>query len=365
MNNKGLEGVTVAESSISSIVGTTLTYRGYKIEDLANHATFEEVIYLLWYDKLPNQTELQTFKKELLKSMELPKEILALISSLPKGANTMEILRTAVSMLSIYEEQKEPTLESAIRLQAKISTIVAAISRIQEGKEPVGPKEEFGYAKNFYYMITGVFPTSIQEEAMDKALILHADHEFNASTFSARTTVATLSDLYSGVVSAIGTLKGPLHGGANEQVMKMLNDVGTIENVDKYIENAFSKKQKIMGIGHRVYKDGDPRAFILKEMARKLTNETGKTELFDISEKIEKIVEREKGLKPNVDFYSASVYASLGIKINLYTPIFAVSRSAGWIAHIMEQHQNNRLIRPRAEYIGKTSEKYLPMEERK
>jgi citrate synthase len=361
---KGLENITVASSSISSIVGTTLTYRGYKIEDLAKHASFEEVIYLLWYGVLPTKKELTTFNETLFAHAELPKEVVRLLTSFPHDANTMEVLRTCVSALPIYVPIQKDNLVNAFHIQAKISTLVAALSRVRQGKEPLSPKKEFSYAKNFLYMLHGTTPTELEEEAFNKALILHADHEFNASTFSSRVTVATLSDLYSGIVSAIGTLKGPLHGGANEQVMHMLQEIKKPEHVETYLSHAFENKQKIMGIGHRVYKDGDPRAFILKEMSQRLTEITGNSDFFLISDAVEKIVENEKGLKPNVDFYSASVYHSLGIDTSLFTPIFAVSRTSGWTAHILEQYQHNRLIRPRAEYIGKTSETYVPLEKR-
>lgn len=361
---KGLENITVASSSISSIVGTTLTYRGYKIEDLAQHASFEEVIYLLWYGTLPTTQELTQFNETLFTHSTLPNEILTLLNQFPTHANTMEVLRTCISALPIYLPKEHDNMEHAFHIQAKISTLVAAMSRVHQGKEPLTPKKEYSYAKNFLYMLHGTTPTDLEEEAFNKALILHADHEFNASTFSSRVTVATLSDLYSGIVSAIGTLKGPLHGGANEQVMHMLKEIGTPEQVDTYLSHAFENKKKIMGIGHRVYKNGDPRAFILKEMSQKLTELTGHQDLFTISDAVEKIVEKEKGLKPNVDFYSASVYHALGIDTSLFTPIFAVSRTSGWTAHILEQYQNNRLIRPRAEYIGKTSETYVSLEER-
>lgn len=362
--SKGLEGITVASSSISSIIGTTLTYRGYKIEDLAKYSTFEEVIYLLWYGKLPKSDELENLKKELCQEMGLPKGIITQIQGYPKSAHPMEMLRTAISSLAMYESNKETNLPNAIKIQAKITSIVALIGRIKKGLDPVEPKTSLTLAENFLYMVSGVLPTKEEANIFDTALILHADHEFNASTFSSRVTVATLSDLYSGMTSAIGTLKGPLHGGANEQVMKMLEDIGSLDKVDAFLEESFSGKKKIMGIGHRVYKDGDPRAFILKEMAKTLTTKKGIGHLYFISEKIEEVVLEEKGLKPNVDFYSASVYHALGIETDLFTPIFAVSRTSGWLAHMLEQWSDNRLIRPRAEYTGATEAHYTPIHER-
>ena len=362
---KGLENVAISNSSISSIIGTTLTYRGFKIEDLSEHASFEEVIFLLWNDRLPTREELTTISNDLYKHAALPSGILQLVKSFPKDANTMEMLRTGLSALAMYDAhptKKDPI--TALSIQAKIGTLVAAIGRISKGEEPLQPLEGVGYAKNFLYMLNGVLPSDLEEEAMNKALILHADHEFNASTFSGRVTVATLSDMYSGITSAIGTLKGPLHGGANEQVMNMLREIGTLDRVDTYLQEAFSNKKKIMGIGHRVYKEGDPRAFILKDLSQKLTAISGKEELFSISVKIHEIVEKEKGLKPNVDFYSASMYDALNIPSSLFTPIFAVSRASGWLAHIMEQYSDNRLIRPRAEYTGKTNEVYVPIDKR-
>jgi len=363
--SKGLENQNVATSSISSIIGTTLTYRGYTIEELAKHSTFEEVVYLLWHDVLPNKKQLVDLKIELNKEMILPSGLVDQMKNYPKTAHPMDMLRSALSSLSMYEEDKSTCFENMIKIQAKMATIVAAISRIKKGQDVILPKKELNLAENLLYMINGVLPTKEEGAIMDTALILHADHEFNASTFSSRVTVATLSDLYAGMTSAIGTLSGPLHGGANENVMKMLFEIGSVDNVENYLTHAFLTKSKIMGIGHRVYRDGDPRAFILKKMSKELTEQKGLSHLYEISEKIENKVYREKGLKPNVDFYSASVYTALGIESHLFTPIFAVSRTSGWLAHMKEQHDDNRLIRPRAEYVGKTNETYVSLEERK
>ena len=369
--NSGLEGVVIGESRISSIIGTQLTYCGYEIDDLAENAEFEEVVYLLWHDHLPNAEELKQFKKELFEHAFLTEDAKGFYKTfVDKSVHPMSALRTAVSLLAHTDEKaedqsEEATLLKGVRIQAKIPSIVAAIARTREGQEVVDPNPEYGYAKNFLYMLYGKEPTPVQVEAMNKALILHADHEINASTFAARVIVATLSDVYSGVTGAIGALKGPLHGGANEKVMAMLEEIGSLDKVDSYIHNKLDNKEKIMGIGHRVYKEGDPRAKYLKDMARRLTEENGQPELYEMSVKIARIIEEEKGLLPNVDFFSASVYHSLGIAHDLFTPIFAVSRTSGWIAHIFEQFENNRLIRPRAEYNGHTDRKYEAIENRK
>ncbi|SDZ54425.1 citrate synthase [Evansella caseinilytica] len=281
----------------------------------------------------------------------------------------MAALRTAVSSLALYDEaaddmSEEANRQKALKLQAQLPTLVAAFSRIREGKAPVPPRSDLSFAANFLYMLNGEVPDDISEKAIDKALVLHADHELNASTFTARVCVATLSDMYSGITAAIGALKGPLHGGANERVMKMLSEIGDTANVESYIMDALNRKVKIMGFGHRVYKDGDPRAKHLREMSRQLTTITGESKWYEMSVKIEEIVTKEKGLLPNVDFYSASVYHSLGIEHDLFTPIFAVSRVSGWIAHILEQYENNRLIRPRAEYTGPSQQTWVPIENR-
>jgi citrate synthase len=369
MSTRGLEGVVAAESSISSIIDGVLTYRGFNIDDLAEHASFEEIVYLLWYGKLPNQSELDQLKKELAENASIPQEVIDQIRLFPKSIHPMAALRTAVSALALYDEEadvmnEEANKRKAIRIQAKISTVVTAFARIREGKEPVQPRADLGFAANFVYMLTGEEPSAVSIEAFNKALVLHADHEFNASTFTSRVTVATLSDIYSGIVSAIGALKGPLHGGANEQVMAMLEKIGDVNQAEAFILNALQNKEKIMGFGHRVYKDGDPRAKHLKEMSKQLTELTGEPKWYDMSVKIHEVVEREKGLKPNVDFYSASVYHSLGIPRDLFTPIFAVSRTSGWIAHILEQYSNNRLIRPRADYIGPDKQTFVPIDKR-
>ncbi|MFC5651531.1 citrate synthase [Paenibacillus solisilvae] len=366
---KGLEGIVATTSSISSIIDGVLTYRGIDIDDLAEHASFEEVAYLLWYGKLPNQSELDQLVKQFGELAAVPAGVIDQLKLYPKDTNSMAALRTAVSSLALYDASandmsKEANILKAIKLQAQIPTLIAAFARIREGKEPVAPKQGVSIAYNFLYMLTGQEPDQVAVKALDQALVLHADHELNASTFAARVTVATLSDIYSGVTSAIGALKGPLHGGANEAVMVMLEEIGSSANVEPYINEKLANKVKIMGFGHRVYKNGDPRAKHLQKMSRELGKLTGNMELYEMSVKIEELVTGQKGLKPNVDFYSASVYTTLQIPRDLFTPIFAISRASGWTAHILEQYENNRLIRPRAEYTGPVDQEVTPIAQR-
>jgi citrate synthase len=366
---KGLEGIVATTSSISSIIDGVLTYRGIDIDELAEKASYEEVIYLLWHGKLPSESELQSLHNELDRSAGLPGAVIEQLKQAPKDANSMAVLRSAVSSLALYDDEAEDmspeaNVRKAIKLQARIPGIIAAFARIREGRETIAPKSGVSIAHNFLYMLTGSEPEKIAVEALDKALVLHADHELNASTFAARVTVATLSDIYSGVTSAIGALKGPLHGGANEAVMAMLEDIGTMNRVEDYINEKLNNKEKIMGFGHRVYKNGDPRAKHLQKMSQQLGQITGNMNWYDMSVRIEQMVTGLKGLKPNVDFYSASVYTSLEIPRDLFTPIFAISRVSGWTAHILEQYENNRLIRPRAEYVGLANQSYIPINER-
>ncbi|ADC48739.1 citrate synthase type 2 [Alkalihalophilus pseudofirmus OF4] len=367
---RGLEGIVATTSSVSSIIESVLTYQGYDIDDLADNASFEEVIYLLWNGRLPKEDELRSFTQELADHAEIPQAIIDQMKSYPiNEVHPMAALRTAISSLALFDEsadvmEEEANRLKALKIQAQIPTIVTAFSRVREGKEPVAPRKDLGFAANFLYMLNGEEPDEIAVNAFNKALVLHADHELNASTFTARVCVATLSDVYSGITAAIGALKGPLHGGANEAVMSMLMEIGQVENVEPYIRKAFDNKEKIMGFGHRVYKNGDPRAKHLREMSKRLTGITGESKWYDMSIKIEDMVTGEKGLLPNVDFYSASVYHSLGIKHDLFTPIFAVSRASGWLAHILEQYSDNRLIRPRAEYVGPAKQTYIPIEQR-
>ncbi|MBJ7886403.1 citrate synthase [Bacillaceae bacterium HSR45] len=367
---RGLEGVIAAETKISSIIDSQLTYAGYDIDDLAENAQFEEIIFLLWNYRLPTKDELQELKSKLYEYMTLnPRVYKHFEEYVTDKVHPMTALRTSVSYIAHFDpdaedEADEKKYERAIRIQAKIASLVTAFSRVREGKEPLKPNSDLSYAGNFLYMLKGELPTDIEEEAFNKALILHADHELNASAFTARCAVSSLSDMYSGIVAAVGSLKGPLHGGANERVMAMLSEVGSLDNVDNYLDEKIVNKEKIMGFGHRVYKEGDPRAKYLREMSRKITEETGQSELYEMSLAIEKRMKEEKGLIPNVDFFSATVYHSMDIPHDLFTPIFAVSRTSGWIAHILEQYRDNRIMRPRANYIGETNRKYVPIEER-
>ncbi|UHA72440.1 citrate synthase [Paenibacillus sp. 481] len=366
---KGLEGIVATTSSISSIIDGVLTYRGYNIDDLAENATFEEVVYLLWYGKLPNQSELAELQAQLSEHTAIPNAVVEQIKLYPSDTNTMAALRSAISALALYDNTAndmsyEANITKAIKLQAQLPTIVATLARVRAGKEPVAPQAGKSIAYNFLYMLSGQEPEASAVTAMDKALVLHADHELNASTFAARVTVATLSDIYSGVTSAIGALKGPLHGGANEAVMVMLNEIGTFDRVDDYIQSKLDNKDKIMGFGHRVYKNGDPRAKHLQKMSEELGRANGDSTLYDMSVRIEELITGQKGLKPNVDFYSASTYTMLGIAGELFTPIFAISRVSGWTAHILEQFENNRIIRPRAEYTGPSHQTYVHLQNR-
>ena len=366
--NKGLEGIVALTSSVSSIVDGVLTYGGYNIDDLTDNTSFEEVVYLLIHGDLPNQSQLDTLKKQLDEERALPEAALKAFKDFPKKALPMEKLRTAVSLLGMYDAESNETSESnyrkAVRLIAQTPTIIAAQERLRHGQAPVAPKPGMTTAESFLYMMHDKTPDQVAVDALDKALILHADHELNASTFAARQTASTLSDMYSAITSAIGTLKGPLHGGANEQVMRTLLAIGTVDNVDSYLDAALERKERIMGFGHRVYKDGDPRAKHLKAMSKALGELNGDTKWYDMSVKLNDLMVDKKGLKPNVDFYSASAYYALGIPLDLYTPIFAMSRVSGWCAHVLEQLANNRLIRPRAEYIGETHRSVKPIAQR-
>jgi citrate synthase len=366
---KGLEGVVALESGISSIIGSVLTYRGISIDELAENASFEEVIYLLWFGKLPNQAELADLSEKLRHNAEIPAPLEQLLLTLPKEAQAMDTLRSAVSIVSAYDPDvadmsREANLRKAIRLTAQFPTIVAAIGRIKQGLQPIAPRHDLSVAANFLYMLNNEVPDDIATRALDIALVLHADHELNASTFAARETASTLSDLHSAMVSAIATLKGPLHGGANEAVMKMLLSIGNPQKIEEWINDALARKEKIMGFGHRVYKNGDPRAKHLRRMSQQLGQLKGDTRWYDMSVVIDEVVTREKGLLPNVDFYSASTYYYMGIPIELFTPIFACSRVSGWIAHVLEQYNDNRLIRPRAEYTGPMEAHYIPISQR-
>jgi citrate synthase len=367
----GLEGVVAGESEICYIDGYTgvLSYRGYNIHTLAEHATFEEVIWLLWKGSLPKQDELEQLRRDLRANAAIPKQVTEFLES-NLNAAPMDVLRTAVSMLSLYDPQaKDMSPEAnqlkATKLMAQTSTIVTTFGRARAKQPVVASDASLSLAGNFLYCLTGKKPDQVMEHTFDVALILHADHELNASTFAARVTAATLSDIYSAVTSAIGALKGPLHGGANEDVIRMLLEVGTADKAVERVHQMLAAKRKIPGFGHRVYRTEDPRATHLRHMSEALGKSTGHEDLYLMSRRVEDTIKSEKKLNPNVDFYSASTYYSLGIPIDLFTPIFAVSRMSGWTAHILEQYHNNRLIRPRAEYKGNPDGmRWIPMNER-
>jgi citrate synthase len=357
---KGLEGVVATTSSICYIDGEqgVLAYRGIDIHELASKSTFEETCYLLWFGKLPNRQELSDLRDRLKEERKLDASIIHRLHLAPKHALPMDVLRTIVSALSFYDPEeknndREANIHKAIRLTAQIAMIVAAYDRIRKGKPVVEPDRSLSHAANFLLMLNGERPSATAERALDIALILHADHELNASTFAARVTAATLSDMHSAITSAIGALKGPLHGGANEAVFRILEaiDKAGADPVE-YVKGMLAQKKKIPGFGHRVYHTEDPRATHLRTMSRDLGNSSGDPKWFEFSRKIEEFVKADKKLNANVDFYSASTYHTLGIDVDLFTPVFAVSRISGWTAHVIEQLDDNRLIRPRAEYIG-------------
>ncbi len=368
----GLEGVVATSSKICFIDGEKgiLSYFGYNIHTLAENATFEEVVYLLWNGKLPNRAELQQLKSSLVAERDLPEAITAFLKNAPAGSSPMDVLRTAVSMLSLYDplaadNSIAASEKKAAKLMARVSTIVTSFDRLRKGDPVISGDPNLDYAANFVYTLTGKKPDEVMERVFDLALILHADHELNASTFAARVTAATLSDIYSAVTSAIGALKGPLHGGANEAVIRLLLSTPSASDAVAKVKEDLSKKIKIPGFGHRVYQVLDPRAIHLKKMSEELGKRTGHSELYNKSARVEQTVQELKKLNANVDFYSASTYYSLGIPVDLFTPIFAVSRMSGWTAHILEQYRNNRLIRPRADYTGSPDgQPWVPLEKR-
>ena len=369
--SKGLEGVVAATTKLSDVRGLDgeLIYCGYNINELAGKATYEEVVHLLHRGKLPNSTELATLKAELAAARKLPDGVIELIKQLPNDASPMRAIRTVVSALACYEPpEAQDSLEDqatrAIKLIAQVPVITAYFHLARQGKPLPESDPTLGEAANFLYLVDGEKPSEAKEKTIDMCYILHADHGMNASTFSARVTIATLSGMYSAITSAIGTLKGPLHGGANEGVIKMLQEIGSVEKVDEFVADCLKNKKKIMGIGHRVYKVLDPRAPHLQAMAKKLSGELGETKWLDMSERIREIMVSEKNLYPNVDFYSATVYYSLGIPTDLFTPIFAIARTSGWTAHVLEQLADNRLIRPKSLYDGPDDLKYTPVDER-
>lgn len=367
----GLEDIVATNSRICDLDGKLgkLTYYGVDIHDLARYSSFEETAYLLWHGILPTRAQLEEVTAQLQANRELPGRVIEIMHLLPRSSSPMEVLRTIVSTLSSFDpnpEDKSPGANygRAIRLTAVLGTIVTSWEHIRNGRKPVAPLPDHNTATNFLYMLEGEMPDDYTAHALDTALVLHADHELNASTFAARVTAGTLADMYASITSAIGALSGPLHGGANEQVMRMLLRIGEVSNTEPYIRNAVEHKERIMGFGHRVYKTEDPRATHLRAMSEELGKRTGDSRWFKMSRIIEDYIKEQKGLYCNVDFYSASVYYMLGFPIDLDTPIFACSRIAGYTAHVLEQYANNRLLRPRAEYVGPKVTEYVPIEQR-
>lgn len=369
---KGLEGIVANSTALSDVRGTegVLIYAGYNIDQLAGKVSYEEIVYLLWHGGLPNRAQLQALKEELGSLRELPQGVIDYIKSAPKDANPMDVIRTGISMLGLYDKVPVGEIEPArnrrraTSITAKIGVIAAYYHRARQGKDLPPVRKDLGEAAHFLYLLNGEVPSEDAAKTLDVAYVLHADHGMNASTFAARVTIATLSDIYSAVTSAIGTLKGPLHGGANEGVIHMLQEIGDEAKVDAWIENALANKQKVMGIGHRVYKTLDPRAPHLRAMAVQLCEQLGEGKWIRMSERIAQLMKEKKGLNANVDFYSATVYYSLGLPTDMFTPIFAIARASGWTAHILEQLVDNRLYRPLSEYVGPTGREVVPLDER-
>jgi citrate synthase len=371
----GLRGVVAASSSIGDVNGEKgeLIYQGLNIHDLATKSTFEEVVFLLWNGRLPKRAELDELRKNLAAAYELPWQIVELIKGMcarvPPHFEPMDALRTVISALAMFDEEsrdlsREASIRVATRLTARFPTIVAAMDRARNDLDPIPPKPELNIATNFLYMLKGEMPDEFDAHVLDVALILQADHELNASTFTARVVAGTLADMYSSVTAALGALSGPLHGGANTAIMKILLEIGSIDRVESFVKDALAKKKKIMGFGHAVYRTEDPRATHLRKFSKEMGERKGDTRWYDMTAKLEEVMKREKGLLPNVDAYSASTYYMMGIPLDLYTPIFAISRISGWTAHILEQYADNKLIRPRAEYIGPRGVPYVPIDER-
>lgn len=369
---KGLEGIIANSTALSDVLGEegTLIYAGYNINELAGKVSYEEVVYLLWHGGLPNRKQLEGLEQELRSQRELPQGVIDFILGAPKDANPMDVIRTGVSMLGLYDKvptgdiDGEKNRHRAASITAKISVIAAYYHRARQGKELPPVRTDLGEAAHFLYLLNGEVPTTEAAKTLDVGYVLHADHGMNASTFSARVTIATLSDIYSAITSAIGTLKGPLHGGANEGVIHMLREIGDESKVDAWVEDALANKKKIMGIGHRVYKTLDPRAPHLRTMAVQLCEQLGEGKWIRMSERIASLMREKKGLHANVDFYSATVYYSLGLPTDMFTPIFAIARTSGWTAHVLEQLANNRLYRPLSEYVGPLGRTLTPLDER-
>jgi citrate synthase len=369
--SKGLDGIVAAQTRLSDVRGEAgeLIYAGYDINELAGKVTYEEVVHLLHRNHLPNGGELDELKAVLAADRELPRGVVDILRLIPRDTPPMDAIRTAISALGCFDPRRDDhsideERRKAMRLIAQIPTVTAYFHRIRQGKELVPPDGKLGEAANFLYMVDGEKPSQEKTNTLDLCYVLHADHGMNASTFSARVTIATQSDMYSAITSAIGTLKGPLHGGANEGVIKMLKEIGSLEKVDGYIDECLAQKKKIMGIGHRVYKTLDPRAPHLKRMAQILSSNIGEPKWIQMSDRIAEIMFKKKNLSANVDFYSATVYYSMGIPTDLFTPVFAIARTAGWTAHILEQVADNRLIRPQSQYVGPVGLKVKPVEQR-
>jgi citrate synthase len=371
--SKGLEGIVANTTRLSDVIGDKgqLIYNGYDINDLVGKVDYKEVVFLLWKGHLPNRTELDEFMRKLRAERPLPGGVIDFIKSAPKTANPMDVMRTAISMLGLYDPEmdKEATREinerRARSITAKIGVIAAYFHLARQGKSLPPVRDDLTEAEHFLYLINGEPPSKEASDTLDVAFVLHADHGMNASTFSARVTISTLTDFYSAITSAIGTLKGPLHGGANEGVIHMLEKIGSEDKVDDYVERMLAEKKKIMGIGHRVYKTLDPRAPHLQKMAVKLSQKLGDPKWINMSERIAKLMKEKKNLNANVDFYSATVYYSLGIPTDLFTPVFAIGRCSGWCAHVLEQLEDNRLYRPLSEYVGEpVGRKFLRLDER-
>lgn len=370
-NPGGLEDIVATTSAICDLDGKAgvLRYYGIDIHDLAEHSTFEETLYLLWHAKLPTRSELDLLLEQLAEERAVDRHIIGLMHNFPRRATPMEVLRTAISALAMYDPEygdnsREANVRKAIRLTAKLPTIVASEERIRNGKDVLSPLSDGNHAANFLYMITGEMPDDYNAHVMDVAFILHADHELNASTFAARVTAATLANMYAAITSAIGTLSGPLHGGANEQVIHMLMEIGDPARAVEVVHDKLEHKEKVMGFGHRVYRTEDPRATHLRSMSRELGERTGDARWFEISQQVEKYMNEQRHINANVDFYSASVYHYLGLPMDLFTPIFACGRIGGWTAHVLEQYEHNRLIRPRADYTGPRGVPYIPIDQR-
>jgi len=368
---RGLEGVCAAETRISYVDGVNgeLYYAGYNIRDLAGRVSYEETIYLLWHNELPNHQQLWEFRSRLVSEMRLPSQVIKMIELSPPNSHPMSVLRTAVSALGMFDPDAQDNCEAAnwrkaTRLVAQVPTIVADLHRVRTGKPVLSPDPELGFAANFLYMLRGSVPDEEESRAIDLLMMLHADHGLNASTFAARVAASTETDMHSALCAAISTLKGPLHGGANQKVMEMITQINNVEMVQEYIAGMLSEGRRIMGFGHRVYKTEDPRAAHLRKVSEALCHRSNQGHLYEISHRIEQVVKKEKGIYPNVDFYSATVQHALGIPKEYFTAVFAASRTAGWIAHILEQYSDNRLIRPTSKYVGKYGREFVPIDKR-